>query len=83
MERWSGRVVWQRGLFDLERRLEAISSKGDPLESINKIMRPEDFHANIVAVTENEARVAQEQCRPQTQSSEGDQVSSSGLPYSS
>ena len=52
MERWSGRVVWQRGLFDLEHRLEAISSKSDPLESINKIMRPEDFHANIVAVTE-------------------------------
>jgi hypothetical protein len=56
MERWSGRVVWQRGLFDLERRLEAISSKGDPLESINKIMRPEDFHANIVAVTETKPK---------------------------
>jgi hypothetical protein len=84
MERANHLVIWQRGLFDLERRLEAISSnKVDPLESINKIMRPEDFHANIVAVTENEARVAQEQCRPQTQSSEGDQVSSSGLPYSS
>ena len=52
MERASHLIIWQRGLFDLERRLEAISNKVDPLESINKIMRPEDFHANIVAVTE-------------------------------
>ena len=60
------------------------ADKVDPLESINKIMRPEDFHANIVAVTvRDEAQVAQEQCRPQMQSFEGDQVSSSGLPYSS
>jgi Transposase IS66 family len=37
MERASHLIIWQRGLFDLERRLEAISNKVDPLESINKI----------------------------------------------
>jgi hypothetical protein len=37
MERASHLIIWQRGLSDLERRLEAISNKVDPLESINKI----------------------------------------------
>jgi hypothetical protein len=36
MERASHLIIWQRGLFDLERRLVAISNKVDPLESINK-----------------------------------------------
>src|SRR5262249_3806263 len=38
--------------FDVERRLEAISAKGDPLETIKKIVRWEDFRADIEAVTE-------------------------------
>jgi transposase, IS5 family len=42
----------QRGFFDVERRLEAISAKGDPLETIKKIVRWEDFRADIEAVTE-------------------------------
>src|SRR5512134_3119296 len=42
----------QRGFFDLERRLEAISAKGDPLETIKKIVRWEDFRAEIEAVAE-------------------------------
>jgi transposase, IS5 family len=42
----------QKGFFDLERRLEAISSKGDPLEAIKKIVRWEDFRADIEAMTE-------------------------------
>jgi len=33
----------QTGFFDVERRLEAISAKGDPLETIKKIVRWEDF----------------------------------------
>ena len=33
----------QKGFFDVERRLEAISAKGDPLETIKKIVRWEDF----------------------------------------
>src|SRR3982074_3808076 len=54
MGRWSGRVMGQKGFFDLERRLAAISSKGDPLEAIKKIVRWEDFRADIEAMTETE-----------------------------
>jgi hypothetical protein len=32
---WSERVMGQKGFFDVERRLEAISAKGDPLETID------------------------------------------------
>jgi len=49
---WSERVMGQKGFFDVERRLEAISAKGDPLETIKKIVRWEDFCAAIEAVTE-------------------------------
>lgn len=42
----------QKGFFDVERRLESISAKGDPLETIKKIVRWEDFRADIEAVTE-------------------------------
>src|SRR3982074_85742 len=35
---WSERVMGQKGFFDVERRLEAISAKGDPLETIKKIV---------------------------------------------
>ena len=42
----------QKGFFDFERRLEAISAKGDPLETIKKIVPWEDFRADIEAVTE-------------------------------
>jgi hypothetical protein len=34
----------QKGFFDVERRLQAISAKGDPLETIKKIVPWEDFH---------------------------------------
>jgi hypothetical protein len=47
-----------------QRRLEAISAKGDPLETIKKIVPWEDFRAGIEALTE-QARAAQEQRRPQ------------------
>src|SRR5262249_28148511 len=40
---WSERVMGQTGFFDVERRLEAISAKGDPLETIKKIVRWEDY----------------------------------------
>src|SRR6266550_8565110 len=49
---WSERVMGQKGFFDVERRLEAISAKGDPLETIKKIVPWEDFRADIEAVTE-------------------------------
>ena len=45
----------QKGFFDVERRLEAISAKGDPLETIKKMVRWEDFRADIEAVTETKA----------------------------
>jgi hypothetical protein len=41
----------QKGFFDVERR-ESISAKGDPLETIKKIVPWEDFRTDIEAVTE-------------------------------
>src|SRR5437867_11721558 len=55
MSGWSERVMRQKGFFDVERRLEAISAKGDPLETIRKMVRWEDFRADIEAVTETKA----------------------------
>src|SRR5260370_34198299 len=49
---WSERVMGQKGFFDIERRLEASSAKGDPLETIKKMVQWEDFRADIEAVTE-------------------------------
>src|SRR5260221_2172428 len=49
---WRKRVMGQKGFFDVERRLEAISAKGDPLEMIKKIVPWEDFRADVEAVTE-------------------------------
>jgi len=40
---WSKRVMGQKGFFYVERRLDAISAKGDPLETIKKIVPREDF----------------------------------------
>jgi transposase, IS5 family len=48
---WSERVMGQKGFFDVERRLEAISAKGDPLETIKTTVRWEDFRTDIEAVT--------------------------------
>ena len=42
----------QKSFFDFEHRLEAISAKGDPLETIKKIVPWEDFRADIEAATE-------------------------------
>jgi hypothetical protein len=42
----------QRGFFDLERRLDALSTKGGPLEMIKTTVPWEDFRADIEAVTE-------------------------------
>jgi transposase len=44
----------QKGFFDVERRLEAISAKGDPLETIKKMVRWEDFRTDIEVVTETQ-----------------------------
>src|SRR2546427_10299678 len=52
MSGWSERVMGQTGFFDVERRLEAISALGDPLETIKKIVPWEDFRTDIEAVTE-------------------------------
>src|SRR5947199_8838944 len=52
---WSERVMGQKGFFEVERRLEAISAKGDPLETMRKMVRWEDFSADIEAVTETKA----------------------------
>src|SRR5215471_6813288 len=50
--RGSERVMGQKSFFDFEHRLEAISAKGDPLETIKKIVPWEDFRADIEAATE-------------------------------
>ena len=42
----------QPGFFDVERRLEVISAKGDPLETIKTTVPWEDFRADIEVVTE-------------------------------
>jgi len=42
----------QTGFFDLERRLDALSAKGDPLEMIKTTVPWEAFRADIEAVTE-------------------------------
>src|SRR5262245_9925676 len=52
---WSERVMGQTGFFDVERRLEAISAKGDPLETIKKIVRWEDLRADLESVRETQA----------------------------
>ena len=41
----------QAGFFDVDRRLEAISAKGDPLETIKVVVPWEEFRAPIEAVT--------------------------------
>ena len=40
----------QPGFFDLDKRLEAISAKGDPLEALNALVPFESFRAEIEAV---------------------------------
>ena len=42
----------QTGFFDVERRLDALSAKGDPLEMIKTAVPWEDFRVDIEAVTE-------------------------------
>ena len=42
----------QTGFFDVDRRLEAISAKGDPLETIKTTVPWEEFRSCIEAVTE-------------------------------
>jgi hypothetical protein len=39
----------QKGFFDVERRLEAISAKGDPLETIKKMYRSVQIEAGLKA----------------------------------
>ena len=40
----------QPGFFDLDKRLEAISAKGDPLETLKAVVPFESFRAQIEAV---------------------------------
>jgi transposase, IS5 family len=42
--------VGQLGFYDLGKRLEAISAKGDPLEALNAIVPFESFRGEIEAV---------------------------------
>src|SRR5256886_10590204 len=49
---WSERVMGETRFCDVEWRLEEVSAKGDPLETIKKIVRWEDLRADIESVTE-------------------------------
>ena len=40
----------QLGFFDADKRLEALSAKGDPLEAIDRLVPWESFRAEIEAV---------------------------------
>src|ERR1700680_723261 len=46
-----GPAMGQMGFYDLDKRLEAISAKGDPLELIKATVPWESFRAEIEAVT--------------------------------
>jgi transposase, IS5 family len=56
----------QPGFFDLDRRLEAISAKGDALETIKAAVSWEDFRADIEAATEPEERKSNAGRRPRS-----------------
>ena len=40
----------QLGFFDADKRLEALSAKGDPLEAIDRLVPWESFRAEVEAV---------------------------------
>src|SRR4051812_42909714 len=44
------RAMGQLGFFDAEKRLAALSAKGDPLEAIDRLVPWESFRADIEAV---------------------------------
>lgn len=44
-------MAGQSGFFDVDRRLETISAKGDPLETINTTVPWESFRLTIEAAT--------------------------------
>ena len=46
----------QLGFFDADKRLAAISAKGDPLEMIDRVVPFERFRAEIEAVVLTPAR---------------------------
>src|SRR5215207_7242841 len=48
----------QLGFFDVDKRLTALSAKGDPLEAIDRLVPWESFRADIemVVLTPDEAR---------------------------
>jgi len=58
----------QPGYFDLDRRLEAISVKGDPLEAIKAAVPWEDFRADIEGGTAPEEPRAMLAASPMTRS---------------
>ena len=55
----------QFGFFDADRRLAAISAKGDPLEMIARVVPFDSFRAEIEAAVLTPAVREEEQCRAQ------------------
>src|SRR5262249_512685 len=60
-----GNAVGQLGFYDLVKRLEAISTKDDPLEALDGLVAFASFCAGIEAVVKACARGEEKQSRPQ------------------
>ena len=58
----------QLGFFDADRRLQALSARGDPLEAIDRLVPLESFRAEIEAVAqEKQRRPEAVRCHPDVQ----------------
>jgi hypothetical protein len=71
----------QFGFFDAERRLAAITAKGDPLEMIARVVPLESFRAEIEAAVLTPGEREEEHRRPQADRRHGD-VSDAGAAIS-
>ena len=66
-------TMGQFGFFDADRRLAAITAKGDPLEMIARVVPFESFRAEIeAAVLTPVARSGRAKLRDHIESQEGD-----------
>jgi hypothetical protein len=62
-------MAGQPGFFDVDRRLEAISAKGDPLETIDRAVPWESLRPEIEAATVTRAEEKKSNAgRPTTRS---------------
>jgi hypothetical protein len=72
----------QLGFFDADKRLEALSARGDPLEAIDHLVPWESFRAEIEAVVLTPDKLKKSSagrkpfdCHPDVQDGENDSLS--------